>query len=144
MASVLNRATKEYLASANTPDFPVSDWIINPDLSAVRGFDLRYWVISGDAVSLMSPAERDALDAARETSRLDALAAEIEQQQTIMRAFAEVLLDELNRHALKMNALLDGIDGASNLAGMKAAAGAITDHPTRTLRELRDGIRSKL
>lgn len=144
MASVLNRATKEYLASANTPDFPVSDWIINPDLSAVRGFDARYWVISGDAVSLMSPAERDALDAARETSRLDALAAEIEQQQTIMRAFAEVLLDELNRHALKMNALLDGIDGASNLAGMKAAAGAITDHPTRTLRELRDGIRSKL
>lgn len=28
MANVLNRATKEYLTSVNTPDYPVSDWII--------------------------------------------------------------------------------------------------------------------
>lgn len=144
MASVLNRTTKEYRDSVNTPDFPALDWIINPDLSAVRGFDSRYWIITGDAVSLMSPAERADVDAALETSRLDALAAEIEQQQTTLRAFAEVLLDELNRHSQKMNALLDGIDAASNLAGVKAAAAAISNHPARTLTDVRDGIRSKL
>jgi len=144
MADVLHRTTREYRQSVNTPDYPIEDWIIDPDLSAVTGFDSRYWIVTGDTVALLSESERQALDLADEASRLDTLAAEIEQQQTIMRALAEVLLDELNRHALKMNALLDGIDGASNLAAMKAAAGAITDHPTRTLRELRDAIRSKL
>jgi hypothetical protein len=66
MASVLNRTTKEYRASANTPDFPEIDWIINPDMSAVVGFDSRYWVITGDVVSLMAEVDRTALDAAAE------------------------------------------------------------------------------
>lgn len=35
MADVLNRITREFIQSANTPDYPVADWIHNPDLSAV-------------------------------------------------------------------------------------------------------------
>lgn len=144
MANVLNRTTKEYRASVNDPDYSAIDWIINPDLSAVVGFENLYWIITGDTVSLMSAPDRAALDAANETSRLDQLAAEIEQQQTILRAFAEVLLDELNRHASNMNALLDGIDGASNLSGIKSAAAAITNHPIRALSDLRTALRGKL
>jgi hypothetical protein len=48
----------------STPDYPVGEWIINPDLSAVAGFEPIYWTITGDTVSLQTPAERAATDAA--------------------------------------------------------------------------------
>lgn len=64
MADVLNRTTKEYLTSQNTPDFDVLDWIINPDLSGVVGVPIRYWKIVGDVVSEMTKPEKDAVDAA--------------------------------------------------------------------------------
>jgi hypothetical protein len=64
MSDVVHRTTKQYLKSANTPDYPVETWIINPDLSAVEGFPSKYWIITGDVVTLMSQAERDAVDAA--------------------------------------------------------------------------------
>ncbi len=60
MASVLNRTTKQYIASAHTPDYPVADWIHNPDMSAVSGVPSMYWKITGDTVSEMSAAEKDA------------------------------------------------------------------------------------
>ncbi|MDH3450925.1 MAG: hypothetical protein OEN20_00790 [Gammaproteobacteria bacterium] len=63
MAAVLNRTTRQYIQFANTPDYPTVDWIINPDLSAVVGFDSKYWIITGDIVTLMDQASRDAVDA---------------------------------------------------------------------------------
>lgn len=45
MANVLNKVSKEYRESVNTPDFPESDWVINPDLSAVMGTPSCYWWI---------------------------------------------------------------------------------------------------
>lgn len=63
MATVLNRTTKQLLASVNTPDFPTVDWIINPDLSAVAGVPVEYWKIVGDVVSEMNQSEKDAVDA---------------------------------------------------------------------------------
>jgi hypothetical protein len=62
MANVLNRTTKQYLTSQNTPDFDPVDWIINPDLSAVQGFASQYWNIVGDVVSPMNLAARNAVD----------------------------------------------------------------------------------
>jgi len=65
MASVLNRTTMEFLRSANTPDFPVADWIINPDLSAVTGQPQKYWIIDppgSDTVRLATPTEQTAID----------------------------------------------------------------------------------
>lgn len=62
MANVLHRISKVYLLSQNTPDFPVSDWVVNPDLSAVAGYASKYWTIAGDTVSLMTPAQRQAVD----------------------------------------------------------------------------------
>jgi hypothetical protein len=63
MANVLNRTTKEYFESVNTPDFPSVDWLINPDLSQVAGLPIKYWKISGDSVVAMSGAEQAAVDA---------------------------------------------------------------------------------
>jgi len=63
MASALNRTTKEFRLSVNTPDYPVGDWIINPDMSAIIGFAPIYWIITGDVVTLQDAAARTATDA---------------------------------------------------------------------------------
>ena len=104
MASVLNRTTKQYLASANTADYPPQDWIVNPDLSAVVGFASKYWVIAGDAVSLMGSAARGDVDAAELDAARDTAVSEIDDIEAVLRAFANVVLDEINtlrdEHAL--------------------------------------------
>ena len=60
MADVLNRTTKTLLRSVNTPDYPVAQWIVGPDLSAVTGVPAEEWIIEGDAVRAMTTAEKDA------------------------------------------------------------------------------------
>lgn len=64
MADVLNRTTKVYLRSVNTPDYPTESWIINPDLSGVSGVLQKYWKIVGDTVVEMTQPEKDAVDEA--------------------------------------------------------------------------------
>lgn len=64
MSDVLNRTTKQYLSSVNTPDYLEIDWIINPDLSAVVGVPQKYWKISGDSVLEMNAEEKIAVDLA--------------------------------------------------------------------------------
>lgn len=98
MASVLNRATGEYIPSVNTPDFPAKDWIINPDLSAVTGVPGKYWKIDGDTVSPMSRAERDAVDAAEEVARKNEIVGRFDEQGERM-ADILVLLELFNRLA---------------------------------------------
>jgi hypothetical protein len=58
MSNVINRTTKQYLQSVNTPDYPETDWISDPDLTAVEGVAQKYWKIEGDAVVAMTPAEQ--------------------------------------------------------------------------------------
>jgi len=62
MATVLNRTTKQVIYSANTPDYPVASWIINPDLSQVQGYPTIYWTITGDVVTLQTPSQMNATD----------------------------------------------------------------------------------
>jgi len=79
MASVLNRSTLEYRSSVNTPDFPESEWIINPDISVVDGWSRKYWKIEGDSVLLMTDSERAAVDSSDLESAKDARVATAEQ-----------------------------------------------------------------
>lgn len=59
MANVLNRVTKEYLVSVNTPEYDPSVWIINPDMSAVQNQPVRYWMINDDdTVGLIPESDR--------------------------------------------------------------------------------------
>ena len=62
MANVLNRITKELRFSVNTPDFPTSDWIVNPDMSAVAGLPPKFWQIIGDQVTAVDAAQREVID----------------------------------------------------------------------------------
>jgi hypothetical protein len=146
MAAVLNRTTKQYLPSANTPDYPVESWIHNPDLSGVIGFDSRYWVITGDAVTLMSQAQRDALNASILVAARDALVNQLTNLEDLQRAFMLAVLDELNLHADKINALKASLVSGSvtNIATMKTSVTSVADYPQRTATQLRTAIRNKL
>ena len=62
MADVLNRLTKQLLLSVNTPDYPPTEWIVNPDLSQVAGVPWRYWKIVGESVVEMTAEEKAIVD----------------------------------------------------------------------------------
>jgi hypothetical protein len=119
MANVLNRTTKEYRVSVNTPDFPIEDWIINPDMSSVNGINPKYWAIEGDIVREMTHIEKNVVDAnesaTAEANAKAAAKAVVDGADPIMNktltAIAEVIQDELQ--ALKNNkqAVKDKIDG---------------------------------
>lgn len=114
MADVLNRTdgatfpySKTLLFSVNEPDYPQVDWIWNPDLSAVQGFNSIYWDITGDSVVLVDQATRDARDAELAavalTNKRESLKARYDTED-LLKAFADVMIDEINilrqQHAL--------------------------------------------
>ena len=82
MAHVLHRTSKQYLESVNTPDYPTVDWIRGPDLSAVTGFASKYWIVNGDVVTLMSPAQRATVDSDEAAAIAAANAAAITAERT--------------------------------------------------------------
>lgn len=65
MANVVNRITKQYFKSVNTPDYPESDWIHNPVLPICGS---KYWIIEGDIVRGMDQSEIDELTYSTESS----------------------------------------------------------------------------
>lgn len=62
----------------------------------------------------------------------------------LLRGVAAVLVDEFNLHALKINAILDAVDGAATLAALKTAIAAIPDYPQRTLPQVVTAIKAKI
>lgn len=62
----------------------------------------------------------------------------------LQRAAAAALLDELNLHAQKVNAILNAIDGAATFAAMKTAIAAIPDYPQRTMAQVAASIKNKI
>ena len=106
MANVLNRTTglvypytKDYRQSVNEPDYSTANWIHDPDLSAVAGFDSIYWDISGDTVTLVDQATRDSRDA--EIAAAQVTASKNAQKSTytdneIFRAQIKYMVDEIN------------------------------------------------
>jgi hypothetical protein len=86
MATVFNRSTAELIRSVNTPDYPSTYWIINPDLTLVENVPQKYWKAAGDAVVEMSAQEKAAVDAASLAVRRDQIEA-----KTTDEAFKAVL-----------------------------------------------------
>ena len=144
MATVLNRTTKQLILSANTPDYPIGEWIIEPNLSAVTGFASKYWIITGDVVTLMTQGQRDTVDAAELAAARDAVADQIDQLEGYVRGSLLAILDEFNLHATRLVALLNAIDNNATLATIKTAVLAINDIPQRTVEQMKTAIRGKL
>ena len=59
MASALNKLTLEYRQSVNTPDYPESEWWINPDITAVTGVGKQYWIVANNTAREMTTQEKD-------------------------------------------------------------------------------------
>lgn len=121
-----------------------ANWIYRPDLSAVAGFPSQYWIITGDAVTLMNQSQRDAVDAAALQAKRDDVAAQIDAVEDYTRAFALACLDEFNAHATKINAILTAIDSGGTVAQIKTNILAIADYPQRTVANLKTSVRNKL
>lgn len=73
-----HRPTKDTLISVASADLPnlQSEYIEEPDYSAVEGEPKKYWDSAVDTIFLISQADRDDLDADEEDARKDALEAE--------------------------------------------------------------------
>jgi len=122
MPTWVHRTTKQVLQSVpfNALPEPQANYIEEPDLSAVSGQPSKYWVITGDVVSLADQATRDAIDAAELEANRDAVAAQLDQTEDVLRAFMLLMLDEIN--------ILRNNDGLS----------------VRTAAQLKTAIRNKL
>ena len=144
MADVVNRVTRQFIRSVNTPDYPTIDWIINPDMGAVVGFNGKYWIITGDIITLMDQAARDVVDAAELSDRRDSIASELDNTQDVMIEFFKLVVQELNSKADKINAILLAAETANNLGAFKTAMNAIVDEPIRTMAQLKTALRSAL
>lgn len=129
MASVLNRTTKEFRGSVNTPDFSTVDWIINPDLSAVTGQPNKYWIIDppgSDTVRLATAPEQAVIDAAIDsattTSNRNGAVAIADDPQSVgmqNRSLIEVFNQRDNFLTNRIVQLQDAMDA------MKASTGAV-------------------
>ena len=81
MASVVNRETKEYLSSVNTPQYSDPPWLINPDTSLVLNEEeqipTEFWIIPDEGVLITADRiawKRNVKTVALETQRDDQLA----------------------------------------------------------------------
>lgn len=122
----LNRTTKQLILNTSPATMGVlepasnAEWIYDPDMSAVEGYPVKYWIITGDVVTLMDAGERATIDAAMLEAARDQVATQLDQQENIIRAFMLIVLDEVN--------LLRTQHGLSE----------------RTVQQLRNAIRDKL
>lgn len=107
MGNYVHRTTKQYLQSYSPNDLPepLANYIESPDLSNVVGVPTKYWVITGDVITEMSQAEKDAVDAALLSAGRDAvIQREIDDLESVMRQLVKLMVSEINilrqQHAL--------------------------------------------
>jgi len=135
MPNYLHRTTKQYLISVSPISLaePVANYIFMPDLSAVIGQPSKYWTITGDIITLMSQVERDAVDAALLNVVRDTTANQLDFVEGIIRAFALVVLDEINVLRQQFNTTT-------------AESNQLTDTnlTPRTIAQLKTAVRTKM
>jgi hypothetical protein len=99
MGDYLHRTTKQYLQSFSPNELPepLANYIEDPDLSAVEGVPSIYWVITGDVISEMDQAAKDAVDAVILSAARDAaIQAEIDELESVLRQLTKLIVSELN------------------------------------------------
>lgn len=94
-----------------------------------------------DANPPLTPAQARAKLREQVNAALDAAEDRAAMQ---LRGLVLVLVDELNAHATKINAILTAIDNAGTLAQLKTAAAAIADYPQRTASQVRNAVKTKI
>lgn len=59
MSTVVHKTTFQVIVNANTPDFPTSEWLINPVLPPCGS---KYWKLVGETLQEMTQIEKDEVD----------------------------------------------------------------------------------
>jgi hypothetical protein len=61
--NALHRTTLDYREGVELDDYPVEDWVHNPNMTPVEDVMKRYWKLTGDVLSEMTQGEKETLDA---------------------------------------------------------------------------------
>jgi len=102
---VLKSDPSVFRVSANTPDFPTENYLINPaSFATLHGtVDPKYWKVVADDIAEMTQGEKDAVDAAEvaavETDAKDSAKSVFDGTDSDGRskkAMLEMIMDELN------------------------------------------------
>lgn len=146
MPDWLHRVDKRLLISVAAADLPepAANFIEQPNLAAVVGQPVKYWVIIGNVVSLADAATRATIDAAELSAHRDRLADEMTALETYSRNFALIVMDEFNAVSSTINSILTEISAATNLADLKTRIQAITPRPQRTAAQLKTALRNRM
>lgn len=95
--------------------FPSANWIWDPSITAeAQVANTKYWIITGDSISLMDSAQRAIVDADELIIIRDDLANNIEKPETYERAFALLILDEINNLRAEHSLLLRTVQQLKN------------------------------
>lgn len=125
MPNFLHRTDDIYLTSTSPQDLlePIANYIQDPDLLAVAGFPIRYWIRTGDTVTLMDQVARDAVDAAIVASELNEDRSEAIDRTSLdilTRELVEALLFEINKVNTRMQEIQDSLVAVKNTTGGSA------------------------
>lgn len=136
MPNYLHRTTKQYLQSVSPSSLPepMGNYIYMPDLSAVAGVPSIYWIITGDIVSEMSQAEKDAVDSAILSGARDSvIEAEIDELESVMRQLTKMIISEINILRQQLNTTT-----------AEAAQLTDTNFTDRTIAQVKNQLRNDL
>ena len=126
MGDWVHRTTKAYLQSVSPDSLPdlISNYISQPDLSGVVGVPSKYWIITGDIISEMSPVEKDAVDAQNLSDSRDGIIQEqIDQLESVLRQVVIATVKEINILRQWIADLKTATASANNLNDFKAKIG---------------------
>ena len=153
MPNYLHRTSKQYLTSRSPADLDEQEanYIQDPDLTAVVGFQSIYWTITGDIVTLMTQGERDAVDAAiladqitDEKTQAEAIHDLTSADSRALRSIVLLLVDELNSLRTQWRDFQTAVASSSNLAALKTEVAAMPTLNDRTYQQARTAIGNKI
>ena len=147
MGDFLHRTTKQYLTSV-APDSladPIEDYIEDPDLSSVIGISSKYWIITGDVISEMNQAEKDAVDAAGlSTLRDTKIQQQVDDIESILRQVVILTVNELNDLRQWIVDFKVEVAAAGNLGNFQSRVATLPDMPDRLFSQVKTQLRDAL
>lgn len=158
MATFLHRTTKRIEPDNGTGDLGPS-YIRNPDLSAVVGEPVKYWIIEGDTIRAATAGERLTIDlqitqaeadaaiallTAQRNAAIAAIGAVREEALIAIRAMAEVIRQEFNKQKQWNADTKTKVAGAATFAAFKTAWATLNNVTPITVPQMRTAIKNEI
>lgn len=135
MSTVVHKTTFQVILNANTPDFPTSEYLINPTIPAC---DKKWWKLVGETLEEMTLGEKDEVD--------------YSTAATVYLIAEKQLLTGKNGHDYEANtnALINPTMPACDIKYTKVVTGAVVemtaieknvvDHPQQPIEQIRKDL----